>query len=58
MCDLTEEDLKRINNFVEGRVVKRIDYNVSGDSNLDIHFEGGSYLTLSTLGGVELEEMG
>jgi hypothetical protein len=53
--ELSEE--QRLNEAVKGKTLDRISYNELGDSYLAIYFEDKSRVVLSTLGGVEIEEI-
>lgn len=54
---LTDDgELDRLNAFCTGKVLARIEY-CGGIDDLTLHFSDGSSARLSTLGGVEIEEL-
>ncbi len=58
MIEIDEKnEEQRLNDAVKDRVVKRITYHESGDSYIAIYFNDGGRVVLSTLGGVEIEEI-
>jgi hypothetical protein len=54
---LTDDgELDRLNLFCAGKVLASIEY-VGGSDDLTLHFSDGSSARLSTLGGLEVEEL-
>lgn len=51
-----EEEQKRLNDFCIGKTVRRIDYDGHFE-NLVIQFSDESVVTISTLGGLEIEDL-
>lgn len=53
---LTDEgELDRLNRFCEGKVLSRIEHDASDD--ITLHFADGSVARLSSLGGLEIEDL-
>ncbi|HDY66534.1 MAG TPA: hypothetical protein ENH85_01955 [Candidatus Scalindua sp.] len=50
-----EKEQHKLNKLCIGKTIKQITYNEKGDDYLVIYFTNGESITLSTLGGIEIE---
>lgn len=51
-----KEEQKRLNGLCIGKTIKQITYNDKNEDYLIIYFTNGEHVTLSTFGGIEIEE--
>ncbi len=53
------DELKKLNDFIKqgNNVMESIEYPSSSIDGLTIHLVGGGFIYLSTLGGIEVEEL-
>lgn len=54
---LINMDINELNNAVYGRTIKRILYDEESYCEIKLFFDDGGFITLSTLGGIEIQEI-